>query len=58
MEGNERVWKGRAAYTHIHLAAGARKAQLVKVQGGHREEGAEQSWECLVEAVLCWAGLV
>lgn len=57
MEGKEGVRKGRAAYTHIHLAAGARKAQLVKVQGGHREEGAEQSWDGLVEAVLGWAGL-
>lgn len=36
-EGNERVWKGQAEYTH--LAARARKAQLVKVLGGHREEG-------------------
>lgn len=36
------------AYTHTYLAAGARKAQLVKVQGGHREEGAEQSWDGLV----------
>lgn len=57
MEWKEGVWKGRAAYTHIHLAAGARKAQLVKVQGGHREEGAEQGWDGLVEAVLGWAGL-
>ena len=58
MEWKEGVWKGRAAYTHIHLAAGARKAQLVKVQGGHREEGAERSWDGLVEAALGWAGLV
>lgn len=49
--------KGRQ-HTRIHLAAGARKAQLVKVQGGHREEGAERSWEWLVEAVLRSAGLV
>lgn len=42
---------------HIHLAAGARKAQLVKVQEGHREEGAEQSWDGLVWPVLGWAGL-
>lgn len=39
MERKERVCKGQAAYTHVHLAAGARKAQLVKVQGGHRKEG-------------------
>lgn len=43
--------------THAHLAAGARKAQLVKVQGGHKEEGPERSWECLVEAALGWVGL-
>lgn len=49
-EGNERVWKGQAEYIHTHLAARARKAQLVKVLGGHREEGAEQSWEWPVEA--------
>lgn len=51
--GKNWVWWGRATYTHIHLAAGARKAQLVKVQGGHREEegeggGAEQSRDGLV----------
>lgn len=58
MEGNERVWKGQAAYTHAHLAARARRTQLVKVLGGHREEGAEQSWEWLVEALQRWAELV
>lgn len=58
MEGNERVSKGQAAYTHAHLAARARRAQLVKVLGGHREEGAEQSWEWLVKALQCWAELL
>jgi len=42
---------------HTHLAAGARKAQLVKVQGGHKEEGAEQSWDGMGWSRLCWAGL-
>lgn len=51
-EGNERVWRGRAAYTHTPIAAGARKAQLVEVQEGHGEEG---GWEWLVEAVLGWS---
>lgn len=56
-EGNERVWKGQAEYIHTHLAARARKAQLVKVLRGHREEGAEQSWEWPVEAfaAFSWA---
>lgn len=58
MDGNEGVWKGQAAHTHTHLAARARKAQLVKVLEGHREEGAEQSWEWLVEALQCWAELL
>lgn len=49
-EGNERVWKGQAEYIHTHLAARARKAQLVKGLGGYQEEGAEQSWEWPVKA--------
>lgn len=40
---------GWAVCKHIHLAAGVRKAQLVKVQGGHREEEeAEEDWDGLV----------
>lgn len=54
--GKNWVWWGRATYTHIHLAAGARKAQLVKVQGGHREGGgAEQGWAGLGCAGLGWS---
>lgn len=57
MEGKEGVWRGWATYTHVHLAAGARKAQLVEVQGGHREAGAETGWSRLCCDVLCRAGL-
>lgn len=56
--GKNWVWWGRATYTHIHLAAGARKAQLVKVQGGHREEeGGGLSRAGMGWSRLCWAGL-
>lgn len=53
------VWgesgRGWAGNSHVHLAAGARKAQLVEVQEGHREEGAVQSWEGLFYAGLGWS---
>lgn len=48
-------WRGWAKESCIHLAAGARKAQLVEVQGGYREVGAVQSWDGLVCAVLGWS---
>ncbi|TNN84696.1 hypothetical protein EYF80_005111 [Liparis tanakae] len=57
-EGCHRGCRGFTSDTLLFplCRAGARKAQLVKVQGGHKEEGAEQSWDGMGWSRLCWAG--